>query len=137
MNMKIARRAERIEPFYVMEVAKAASQLHHTRTGTIKGKFAYLAPEQIKGEGIDHRVDVFALGIVLHELLTLRPLFRGANDGETLQRVLSMDVPAPERVRNAAPTPVNTPHPTSAAWSSGNSGSIFTSEFSCNSIFSA
>jgi serine/threonine-protein kinase len=84
-------------------IAKAASQLHHTRTGTIKGKFAYLAPEQVKGEGIDHRVDVFALGIVLHELLTLRPLFRGANDGETLQRVLSMEVPAPERVRPVVP----------------------------------
>jgi serine/threonine-protein kinase len=84
-------------------IAKAASQLHHTRTGTIKGKFAYLAPEQIKGEGIDHRVDVFALGIVLHELLTLRPLFRGANDAETLQKVLSMEVPAPEHMRSGLP----------------------------------
>ena len=40
-------------------------------------------------------------------------------------------------LRNAAPTPVSTPQPTSAAWSSGSSGSIFTSEFSCSSIFSA
>jgi serine/threonine-protein kinase len=84
-------------------IAKAASQLHHTRTGTIKGKFAYLAPEQIKGDSIDHRVDVFALGIVLHELLTLKPLFRGQNDAETLQRVLSMEVFAPERIRRVVP----------------------------------
>jgi serine/threonine-protein kinase len=84
-------------------IAKAASQLHHTRTGTIKGKFAYLAPEQIKGEGIDHRVDVFALGIVLHELLTLKPLFRGTNDGDTLQRILTFEVPAPERIRRKVP----------------------------------
>jgi serine/threonine protein kinase len=90
-------------------IAKAASQLHQTRTGTIKGKFAYLAPEQIRGDsplgptGIDRRVDVFALGIVLHELLTLRPLFRGANDAETLNRVLSMDVQAPELVRPGVP----------------------------------
>jgi serine/threonine protein kinase len=84
-------------------IAKAASQLHHTRTGTIKGKFAYLAPEQIKGEGIDHRVDVFALGIVLHELLTLKPLFRGNNDAETLQKVLSLEVAPPERVRQGVP----------------------------------
>jgi eukaryotic-like serine/threonine-protein kinase len=84
-------------------IAKAASQLHHTRTGTIKGKFAYLAPEQIKGEGIDHRVDVFALGIVLHELLTLRPLFRGGNDAETLQKVLALEIPAPERMRSGLP----------------------------------
>ncbi|MDB4965287.1 MAG: serine/threonine protein kinase [Myxococcales bacterium] len=84
-------------------IAKAASQLHQTRTGTIKGKFAYLAPEQIRGEPIDRRVDVFALGIVLHELLTLRPLFRGANDAETLNRVLTLDVPAPEYVRRGVP----------------------------------
>ncbi|HEY7958233.1 MAG TPA: serine/threonine-protein kinase [Polyangia bacterium] len=84
-------------------IAKAESQLHHTRTGTIKGKFAYLAPEQVKGDGIDQRVDVFALGIVLHELLTLRPLFRGSNDGETLQRVLTLEVPPPERIRQGVP----------------------------------
>ncbi|HXU74407.1 MAG TPA: protein kinase, partial [Polyangia bacterium] len=84
-------------------IAMAASQLHQTRTGTIKGKFAYLAPEQIRGEGIDRRVDVFALGIVLHELLTLRPLFRGANDAETLNRVLTSEVPAPENVRRGVP----------------------------------
>jgi serine/threonine-protein kinase len=84
-------------------IAKAASQLHVTRTGTIKGKFAYLAPEQIRGEHIDHRVDVFALGIVLHEMLTLRPLFRGGNDAETLERILKLEVPPPERVRHAVP----------------------------------
>ncbi len=84
-------------------IAKAASQLHQTRTGTIKGKFAYLAPEQIRGEGIDRRVDVFALGIVLHELLTLRPLFRGGNDAETLNRVLTLEVQPPETVRRGVP----------------------------------
>ncbi len=84
-------------------IAKAASQLHQTRTGTIKGKFAYLAPEQIRGDSIDRRVDVFALGIVLHELLTLRPLFRGANDAETLNRVLTLEIPAPEHVRRGVP----------------------------------
>jgi serine/threonine protein kinase len=84
-------------------IAKAASQLHVTRTGTIKGKFAYLAPEQIRGESIDARVDVFALGIVLHELLTLRPLFRGLNDADTLHRILTVEVPPPERLRHAVP----------------------------------
>jgi serine/threonine-protein kinase len=84
-------------------IAKAASQLHHTRTGTIKGKFSYLAPEQIRGESIDKRVDVFALGIVLHELLTQRPLFRGVNDADTLQRILTLEVPPPERVRHTVP----------------------------------
>ena len=83
-------------------IAKAASQLHDA-DGHLKGKFAYLAPEQIRGESIDKRVDVFALGIVLHELLTLRPLFRGANDAETLNRVLTMEVPVPEHVRPGVP----------------------------------
>src|SRR5260370_7179151 len=77
--------------------------MHKTRTGTIKGMFAYLAPEQIRGESIDKRVDVFALGIVLHELLTMRPLFRGVNDAETLNRVLTMEVPVPEHVRKGVP----------------------------------
>jgi len=84
-------------------IAKAASQLHQTRTGTIKGKFAYLAPEQIRGGAIDRRVDVFALGIVLYELLTLRPLFRGANDAETLDRILHLDIQPPERLRRGVP----------------------------------
>jgi serine/threonine-protein kinase len=84
-------------------IAKAASQLHHTRTGTIKGKFAYLAPEQIRGGAIDRRVDVFALGIVLYELITLRPLFRGANDAETLDRILRHEVQPPERLRRGVP----------------------------------
>ncbi len=84
-------------------IAKAASQLHRTRTGTIKGKLAYLAPEQVRSDTIDHRVDVFALGIVLYELLTMRPLFRGANDGETLDRVLNQEIVAPERIRRDVP----------------------------------
>jgi serine/threonine-protein kinase len=106
-------------------IAKATSQLHQTRVGTLKGKFSYLAPEQIHRDAwmpslpsllsmppgpsrpspsiIDRRVDVFALGIVLHELLTMRPLFRGANDAETLDNVLSREIVAPERVRSDVP----------------------------------
>ncbi len=85
-------------------IAKASSQDHHTRTGTIKGKFAYLAPEQIRGQTPDARLDVFALGIVLYELLTGRPLFRGNNDAETLHRILSYDIPPPESVRKDVPS---------------------------------
>jgi serine/threonine-protein kinase len=84
-------------------IAKAASQLHQTRTGLVKGKFAYLSPEQIRGEPIDRRVDVFALGIVLYEMLTQVPLFRGTNDGDTLQRVLQLEVISPERRRVGLP----------------------------------
>lgn len=64
-------------------IAKAASRMQEaTQAGTIKGKFAYLSPEQITGEALDARVDIFALGIVAWELLTLRRPFFRAGDSE-------------------------------------------------------
>ena len=56
-------------------VAKAAGASARTRTGSVKGKYAYMSPEQLKGETIDRRADVFALGTVLFESLTGRRLF--------------------------------------------------------------
>ena len=58
-------------------VAKFATAAKSTRAGTVKGKPAYLAPEQLQGKPIDGRVDLFALGIVMHEMLTLQHLFAG------------------------------------------------------------
>ena len=92
-------------------IARDAFQMHRTRRGVVKGKLAYLAPEQIRLEPIDHRVDVFALGIVLHELLCERPLFRVENsdsaelpsDEETLRRILELDIPSPDEVRPQVP----------------------------------
>ncbi len=65
-----------------------------TRTGTLKGKIGYLSPEQADGLPIDHRSDLFALGIVFHELLTLKRLFRGDDDLQTL-RLIREDVVLP------------------------------------------
>ena len=66
-------------------IAKAASQNNKTRENLIKGKLAYMSPEQANGQTIDHRSDIFSTGIVLYELLAARRMFTG----ETMQ-VLSL-----------------------------------------------
>jgi len=78
-------------------IAKADQRQTHTRSGTIKGKFAYMSPEQCLAEPIDRRTDVFALGVVIHELLTARRLFKRTNTYETYQAILKGNVPPPSR----------------------------------------
>jgi eukaryotic-like serine/threonine-protein kinase len=68
-------------------VAKAQGRLARTETGTVKGKIAYASPEQLRGEELDRRSDVFALGTVLWELATAKRLFKGDSDAETLHRI--------------------------------------------------
>ena len=68
--------------------------------GSLKGKLAYMAPEYLRGEPIDRRFDIFALGIVLWETLTGKRLFRGANEAETLRLLLDHQ---PESLVTAAP----------------------------------
>jgi serine/threonine-protein kinase len=76
-------------------IARAEQRETKTRAGTIKGKFAYMSPEQCVSANIDRRTDVFALGIILHELLTGRRLFKRANQYETYQAVIECNVPPP------------------------------------------
>ena len=75
-------------------VAKVRDAVAHTRTGVLKGKPAYMSPEQVQGQPIDRRTDVFALGVVLWEMLTLHRLYRGESDIDTLRKILS-DPPEP------------------------------------------
>lgn len=70
-----------------------------TQRGTLKGKFAYMAPEQTQGSDVDRRIDIFASGIVLHEILTGRRLFKGENDMQTVERVRQCEV-APPSMQN-------------------------------------
>ncbi|MBK8254843.1 MAG: protein kinase [Polyangiaceae bacterium] len=79
-------------------VARAATRLSTTRSDTVKGKLAYLSPEQARGEGIDRRSDIFAMGIILWELLTGGRLFRGETDRETIARVTNGPIPPPSNV---------------------------------------
>jgi serine/threonine protein kinase len=77
-------------------IAKALGEAPETtKSGTMKGKYAYMAPEQTEGDDVDHRIDIFSCGIVLHEVLTGRRLFKGANDVLTIERVRRCDVPPP------------------------------------------
>jgi hypothetical protein len=76
-------------------VAKAAVQSTRTQVGVLKGKFGYMSPEQIRGESIDHRSDIFSVGVVLWELLTNRRLFHGDNEFEIFQKVRDAQVEPP------------------------------------------
>ncbi|MEJ7735215.1 MAG: serine/threonine-protein kinase [Polyangiaceae bacterium] len=81
-------------------VAKAESNRQQTVVGQMKGKAPYMAPEQALGEKVDRRTDVFALGIVLFQLLTGKHPFRAENDLATLRRIVGKD--AAPRARQAA-----------------------------------
>lgn len=76
-------------------VARAASQSQKTQAGILKGKFGYMSPEMVRGLPIDHRSDVFAMGICLHELLTNSRLFYGETDFATLELVRDAQVAPP------------------------------------------
>jgi serine/threonine protein kinase len=70
-------------------VAKLRGQVHRpTRAGEVKGKLAYMAPEQISGPTVDRRADVFAIGCVLYEAITGKRPFRGDNDAHVIQAIL-------------------------------------------------
>ena len=84
-------------------VAKATNKSVQTGTGILKGKFPYMAPEQAHAKPVDPRTDVFALGIVLWEMLCARYLFRGKTDAATLKLVREAQVPAPSTLRDDIP----------------------------------
>jgi serine/threonine protein kinase len=75
-------------------IAKAANSSGATRTGTLKGKVAYMPPEQLRGEQLDRRVDVFALGVVLYELLAGRRPWEGDSEVALIGRIMTEE-PAP------------------------------------------
>jgi eukaryotic-like serine/threonine-protein kinase len=85
-------------------IAKAARRRHNTRPGQIKGKFAYMAPEQILGLPVDARTDVFAAGVMLWECLAQRRLFFAESPQATIQKVLTGATTAPSRF-NSQVTP--------------------------------
>jgi hypothetical protein len=87
-------------------IAKASAAGMQTMSGTVKGKFAYMAPEYIAGS-IDSRADLFAVGVIAHELLTASPLFAGADDGETVFRLRNLEIPRPSAKNPRVPPEID------------------------------
>ena len=84
-------------------IAKFSSRMSSTRAGTLKGKLAYMSPEQVHGETLDRRTDIFALGVVLWELTTGQRLFRMESDLDTLAKVQECNVPRPSSIVRGYP----------------------------------
>lgn len=84
-------------------IAKAATTIEITDVGVVKGKFAYMSPEQATGDPLDWRSDEFSLGVVLFEMLTGRRLFKGKDNQETLRNVRRTNVPRPSMYRDEIP----------------------------------
>jgi serine/threonine protein kinase len=80
-------------------IAKAASRVQTTESNKLKGKLSYMAPEQLHSAPLDRRVDVFAAGVVLWELLTGRRLFARSDPGATVAAVLACEVAPPSQLR--------------------------------------
>jgi eukaryotic-like serine/threonine-protein kinase len=87
-------------------IAKASAVGMQTMGGTLKGKFGYMAPEYIAGR-IDARADLFAVGVIAHELLTNRPLFSGRDDIDTLTRVRDMRIEPPSKKNPQVPPEID------------------------------
>ncbi len=85
-------------------IAKAAGRADRTEAGVIKGKVRYMAPEQARGEALDRRVDVYALAVVLWEMLTMRRFIEGKSELELIKKVRAPDVvPPSERAKGIDP----------------------------------
>jgi serine/threonine protein kinase len=86
-------------------IAKALADANENKTvtGTLKGKFGYMSPEQVEGKDIDHRADLFAAGIVLHEVLTGKRLFKGSSDLATIAMVREAKVDPPSLLNPDVP----------------------------------
>ncbi|MCB0385712.1 MAG: serine/threonine protein kinase, partial [Bdellovibrionales bacterium] len=76
-------------------IARMEGGAHHTQTGAVMGKVVYMSPEQMRGERVDHRTDIYALGIILWELLTGTRYYGGQDNSDIRQRLLESKGPKP------------------------------------------
>ena len=88
-------------------IAKAATREVETLSGTLKGKIGYMSPEQCRGDTVDRRSDIFAVGIILYELTTGKRLYHERSDFETLKRIIEGPVPSPRDLLPFYPAGLN------------------------------
>jgi serine/threonine-protein kinase len=84
-------------------IAKATALAAETQAGLLKGKYAYMSPEQCRNEPVDARSDLFSVGIILYELLCRRRLFRRQSEFATMRAVLEDPIPPPSAVADDVP----------------------------------
>ncbi len=91
----------KVSDFGIATATAATSQV--TNWKEIKGKPTYMSPEQVQGQPLDNRSDLFAVGIMLHEMLTGQPLFEGGQIAEVIARVLAQPIAPPSAIRPEVP----------------------------------
>lgn len=84
-------------------IAKATGKVHKTATGVVMGKLRYMSPEQVAGEALDPRSDLFSLGVVLYELLTGGPIFPGDQSLRLAELIHTATIPPPSTQNPAVP----------------------------------
>lgn len=95
----------KLTDFGVVKLLDAAQE---TKTGVVKGKYAYMSPEQLRGEHVDHRADLFSLGVLLFELLTMARLFQRKTTAGTIAAVHAARVPPPSTLWDDIPGELDT-----------------------------
>jgi serine/threonine protein kinase len=88
-------------------IARSAGRSTITQAGEVKGKCAYMSPEQALGRMVDPRTDIFSLGVVLFEMLTGKRLFGGGTQAETLTRLLKAQIPPLEELNPKIPEAIS------------------------------
>jgi eukaryotic-like serine/threonine-protein kinase len=99
--MLLARGQAKIMDF---GIARMRASDHKTSTGMVLGTPKYMSPEQVAGTPVDHRSDIFSLGIVLYEMLTRAPPFAGDDATQVMHRISSSEPPAPSRINAEVPS---------------------------------
>jgi eukaryotic-like serine/threonine-protein kinase len=99
--MLLARGQAKIMDF---GIARVRASDHKTSTGMVLGTPKYMSPEQVAGTPVDHRSDIFSLGIVLYEMLTRSPPFTGDDATQVMHRISTAEPPAPGRINPEVPS---------------------------------